>query len=91
MTAHPLSEVVKTWKTRMAGAIGRLLIEKPDGFTRQEVINAIYGENANPEGKKYVTVGIKVVNRRLAPLGWHIPKAKGDRTKPGLYRLERLP
>lgn len=91
MSDHPLAQVVGTWHTTVAATIGKLLIEKPEGFTRQEVIEQVYGRHAHSRSNENVSLSMRRVRRRLNSLGWDVPKPKGSRKALGLYVLVKLP
>ncbi len=89
---HPLSGIVSTWHNHMQAAIGRLMIERPDGFTIQDVVDLVYGDRPATYARQNVSDGVRtLVKSKLEPLGWTIPRAKGNRRNPGVYRLESLP
>ncbi len=88
---HPLSSIVMNWHTTVAAAIGKLLIEKPEGFTRQDVIERVYGRHAHSRSAENVSLSMRRVRRRLNAIGWDIPKPKGSRKELGRYLLVKLP
>lgn len=91
MTDHPLAPLVKTWHTKIYYAIGKLMIEKPEGFTIQDVVDIAYAREPGNDEHKSVSHSLRKVRKRLEPLGWTIPTCRGNRKNSGVYRLVKLP
>jgi hypothetical protein len=87
MTPHPLSEIIPTFTGRVVRTVGEIMVERPSGFTIQDVIERTWPKEEPVLAHRYVSMAVRRVRRQIEPFGWTIPKARAGRGVKGVYRL----
>jgi hypothetical protein len=67
-----------------------VIANRPDGITRAELLDVVYGDDPNggPDNPNTICVLINHANEELAAQGWHIAPARLGRG--ARYRLVRI-
>ncbi len=87
MIQHPLTPIIEQARGKVVKTVGQLAVERPSGFTIQDVIDRAWPNGDPLLSRRYVTMAVRRVRKLIEPFGWTIPKARAGSGVKGVYRL----